>query len=183
MKSYFRVGGDSEREHGFVLAVARTLELHLRQPHLGFCLHRCRKRLFRCHHALSCHGRCALCQRADVLSERQGEFAFFARHSGRPHLLVRSVRGRRFAERNSAGPRMCYLGSDPESARHHLRPHALCFESGRVRLVTPPKFEAMGVECYEHPRLREYPHVLKGRSDPAASFWRGRVLRPVGRAM
>jgi hypothetical protein len=29
--------------------------------------------------------------------------------------LVRSVRGRRFAERNSAGPRMCYLGSDPES--------------------------------------------------------------------
>lgn len=54
---------------------------------------------------------------------------------------------------------------------HHLRPHALCFESGRVRLVTPPKFEAMGVECYEHPRLRECPHVLKGRSDPAASFW------------
>ena len=79
MKSYFRVGGDSEREQGFVLAVARTLERHLRQTHLDFCLHRCRKRLFRCHHALSCHGRCVLCQRTDVLSERQGEFAFFAR--------------------------------------------------------------------------------------------------------
>ena len=141
MKPYFQVGGDSEREQGFVLAVARTLERHLRQTHLDFCLHRCRKRLFRCHHALSCHGRCALCQRTDVLSERQGEFAFFARHSGRPHLasnvqrlpvtlcrvdgsaaivrstvadffsgpffvgLVRSVRGRRFAERCHSGTR------------------------------------------------------------------------------